>query len=67
MEQTFKLFFQAVYWEGKKAIWFSLQFYYLEVLNQDGTPSRATVICPDWSSGLDAKSWQPQTKDSHIS
>ena len=59
-----------------KAICFSLQFYYLEVLNQDGTPSRATamtpsfcqgVICQDWSCGLDDKSGQLQTKDSHIS
>ena len=47
MAQSFKLFFQAVYTEwALKAICFSLQFYYLEVLNQDGTPSRATAMTP---------------------
>ena len=44
MAKSFQLFFQAVYERALKAICFSLQFYYLEVLNQDGTLSCATAM-----------------------
>ena len=35
-----------------EAIYFSLQFYYLEVLDQDGTPSHATAMTPLSAKGM---------------
>ena len=75
MAQSFELFFQAVYWEGPKSHLLFPSVLLLRGIGSRWNPVTCNrnasfcqgVICPDWSSGLDAKSWQPQTKDCHIS